>query len=83
MLLTMITVSMKQAKIRWLQLIKAVHERGEIVIICRYGKPVAVMKALPGKKTDRLTPNPDLKPISINYDPTEPLAAEEWPEECR
>ncbi len=79
----MITVNMHEAKSRLSELVKSVEERNEIVIICRQGKPVAELKAASKKKLNRLTPDPSLKPIAINYDPTEPLADDEWPSEYR
>jgi antitoxin (DNA-binding transcriptional repressor) of toxin-antitoxin stability system len=75
----MIIINMQQIKSRLSELVKAVEVQSETVIICRYGKPVAEIRSLPLMKTDRLTPDPDLKPVSIHYDPTEPLAADEWP----
>ena len=54
---------------------------GETFLICRNGKPVADL--VPHKNKSRLTPHPSLSKFKIKYDPTEPLTAEEWPEEER
>jgi len=77
----MVTVNMHEAKSRLSELVKAVEERGEVVLLCRNGKAVAELKAVPSPHADRLTSRPDLKPLFINYDPTEPLSEEEWPSE--
>lgn len=37
----MITVNMHEAKTRLLELVKAVEERGETVVLCRDGREVA------------------------------------------
>lgn len=79
----MITVNMHEAKTRLSELVKAVEEKNETVIICRGGSPVVELKAIPPRKVSRLKPDPSLKPIAINYDPTEPLTEEEWPSEDR
>lgn len=79
----MITVNMHEAKTRLSELVKAVEERNEIVILCRHGKPVAELKATRGAKVDRLTPDQRLMPIAIRYDPAEPLSEDEWPTEYR
>ena len=79
----MITVNMHEAKSRLSELVKAVEERGEVVLLCRNGKAVVELKAVPPLLADRLASRPDLKPRFINYDPTEPLSEEEWPSEHR
>lgn len=79
----MITVNMHEAKSRLSELVKAVEEKNEVVILCRHGKPVAEITTPTQPFVDRLTPDPALKPIAINYDPTEPLTEDEWPSEFR
>jgi prevent-host-death family protein len=79
----MITVNMHEAKSRLSELVKAVEESGEIILICRQGEPVAQLRGVEETKVDRLTPDATLKPIAINYDPTEPLTEDEWPSESR
>ena len=75
----MITVNMHEAKSRLSELVKAVEESHETVVICRKGKPVAELKPAQQMKVDRLTPDPKLKPIAIKYDPAEALTEDEWP----
>lgn len=80
----MTTVNVQEAAASFPTLLAAVEEKGETVVICREGKPIAELKAAAQHpKVDRLKPNPDLKPIAINYDPTEPLSEDEWPSEFR
>lgn len=82
----MITASMHEAKSRLSELVKAVEESREIVILQRNGKPVAEIRPhIPNKIVRRLVkPDPALKvKLAPGYDPAEPLTADEWPEDCR
>ena len=81
----MITVNMHEAKTRLSELVKAVEEKGEKVVVCRHGTPVAELRKAPSarRKFDRLKPHPRLSKIRLHYDPTEPLGTDEWPEELR
>jgi prevent-host-death family protein len=80
----MITVNMHEAKTRLSELVQNV-ERGDEVVICRNGKPVARLSAAaPARVLRNLEPDPALRPIlAPGYDPAEPLSEDEWPEECR
>lgn len=81
----MISVNMHEAKSRLSELVKAVQEDGERVVLCRHGKPVAELSKPSAdlKKFNRLTPHPKFSRIRIRYDPTEELQPDEWPEELR
>jgi prevent-host-death family protein len=81
----MITVNMHEAKTRLSELVKAVEEEDETVLICRQGQPVAELKAVAKPGLDRLKPHPDLKPLYVapGFDPVAPLSEDEWPEENR
>jgi len=79
----MIAVNMHEAKTRLSKLVKAVEENNETVVICRKGKPVAQLTAPARRPVNRLKTHPDLKPIAIHYDPTEPLSEDEWPSQYR
>ena len=83
----MITANMHEAKSRLSELVKAVEERGEIIILCRNGKEVAEIhprKKATEKPIRRLTPDPNLCPIfAPGYDPAEPASDEDWSEDCR
>jgi antitoxin (DNA-binding transcriptional repressor) of toxin-antitoxin stability system len=75
------TLNIHETKTHLSALLVEVEERGETFLICRNGKPVADL--VPHKSKSRLTPHPSLGKFEIKYDPTEPLTAEEWPEEER
>lgn len=85
----MIRLNIHEAKTNLSALVRAVEERGETVILQRHGKPVAEIHAYgagnasPGLVRD-LTPDPGLMPRLVpGYDPSEPLAADEWPPELQ
>jgi len=81
----MITVNMHEAKSRLSELVKAVEEKGEKVLLCRHGTPVAEITRAVARRVrfNRLKPHPKWSKIEINYDPAEPLQPDEWPEELR
>ena len=80
----MITVNTHEAKTNLSALLLAVEERGEVVLICRNGKPIAEMTAATHRHPNRIDPDPALKvAFAPGYDPTEPLAEDEWPSEYR
>jgi antitoxin (DNA-binding transcriptional repressor) of toxin-antitoxin stability system len=75
---------MKVLKIRefdpnLLQALTEIEESGGVFVIYRNEKPVA--KLIPHIENSRLTPHPVMSAIKINYDPTEVLSHDEWPEE--
>lgn len=74
-------VSVHEAKSRLSALLAEIERTGEEVVICRRRKPVANL--IPYRKRSRLDPHPLLKDVVVNYDPTEPLTADEWPSEDR
>ncbi len=81
----MITVNMHEAKTRLSQLVAAAID-GEEVIVCADGKPrVRLAPVVPDPQIHRdLTPNPRFAvKFSPEYDPTEPLTDDEWPEDCK
>lgn len=71
-------VNVHQAKTNLSALLAELETTGEEILICRNGKPVADL--VPHRGRDRLVPDPGLSKIEILYDPTEPLAADEWRE---
>ena len=73
------TLNVHEAKTRLSAVLAEIAEKGETYIICRNGKPVADL--VPHVRKSRVTPHPVLRRIRIKYDPTEPLTADEWPEE--
>ncbi len=72
-------INIHEAKTRLSAVLAEISEKGERYLICRNGKPVADL--VPHVKASRLTPHPILSRVRIKYDATEPLSAEEWPEE--
>ena len=81
----MITVNMHDAKTRLSELVKAVEERGEVVILCRDGKEVAEIRRRPRRSPARnIDPDPKFRvEFAKGYTPDEPLAEEEWPDDLR
>jgi prevent-host-death family protein len=81
----MIAVNMHEAKTRLSELVKAVEERNEVVILCRNGREVAEIRSRTKRRKVRdLTPDPRFRvEFSPGYHPTEPLAQDEWPASLR
>lgn len=69
-------VNIHEAKTRLSALLAEIEKTGEDVIICRNGTPIADL--VPHKAKDRLQAHPVMSAIQIDYDPTEPLADDEW-----
>ncbi len=80
----MITVNVHEAKSRLSALLASVEDQGEVVLICRHGRPVAELRAATPRtgRPDPLQVHPELA-ATILYDPTEPASEDEWPGECR
>ncbi len=72
------TLSIYEAESGFSSVLAEIEEKGEIFIICRDGEPIADL--IPHKRKSRLTPHPVMSSIKINYDPTETLSRDEWPE---
>jgi len=81
----MITVNMHEAKTRLSELVKAVEERNETVVLCRDGREVAEIRRRVKRRLARtLTPDPRFRvAFTPGYRPTEPLSEDEWPETLR
>jgi antitoxin (DNA-binding transcriptional repressor) of toxin-antitoxin stability system len=85
----MIRVNIHEAKTNLSALVRAVEDRGETVILQRHGKPVAEIHAYGASNASTgfvrdLTPDPSLIPrLAPGYDPSELLAADEWPPELQ
>ena len=76
---------MREAKTRLSELVRAVEERNETVVLCRDGQAVAEIRR---RKTTRATRNLAPEPrfgvqFSRGYRPTEPLTDEEFPDTLR
>ncbi len=80
----MIRVNMHDAKTRLSELVKAVEERNETVVLCRDGQEVAEIHRLPRRARRNLAPDPRFRvERRPGYRPDEPLAEDEWPETLR
>lgn len=81
----MITVNMHDAKTRLSELVKAVEERNEIVVLCRDGREVAEIRRHAKRRHPRnLAPDAKLRvELAPGYQPAEPLGADEWPDDLR
>ena len=84
-LANMITVNMHEAKTRLSELVKAVEERNETVVLCRDGREVAEIRRRVKRRAARnLTPDPRFRvELAPGYRPAEPLTDDEWPETVR
>ena len=81
----MIKVNMHEAKTRLSELVKAVEERDEVVVLCRDGHEVAEIRRHRKRRQAR-----NLKPearfrveFARGYRSDEPLADDEWPSDLR
>ena len=78
----MISVNTHEAKTTLSTLPAAVEERGEDVVICRNGKPVARLSPIGTKPVDHFRTDPDLAGKFLE-DPAAGTPNEAWPEEYR
>jgi antitoxin (DNA-binding transcriptional repressor) of toxin-antitoxin stability system len=81
----MITVNMHDAKTRLSELVKAVEERNEVVVLCRGGREIAEIRRRTTRRRVRdLAPDPRFHvDFAPGYDPAEPLGDDEWPPDQR
>ena len=81
----MITVNMHEAKRRLSELVKAVEERNETVVLCRDGRAVAeIRRRVKTRAARSLTPDPRFRvKLAPGYHPDESLTDDEWPETLR
>ena len=77
----MISVNMHEAKTRLSELVKAVEERNETVVLCRDGREVAEIRRRPPRRPRRnLSPDAQFRvELAPGYEPAEPLTDDEWP----
>ncbi len=73
----MIRVNMQDAKTRLSQLVAAA-ERGETVLLCRDGEPVAEIRSLPRNAARTQIDTSDLGPPVGRAEALAPLAAGDW-----
>jgi len=73
------TLNITEADSNFFPALAEIEEQGEIFIICRNGEPIADL--VPHGRKSRRYPHPIMSAIRINYDPTETLDQDEWPDE--
>jgi prevent-host-death family protein len=74
-------VNVHEAKTQFSGLLAEIEKRGERIVICRNGEPVADL--VPHRKRVSMAPDPELGAFKINYDPTEGASEEDWPDDAR
>lgn len=76
---------MHEAKTRLSELVRAVEEGNETVVLCRDGREVAeIRRRTRSRRVRSLAPDPRFRvEFARGYSPTEPLAEDEWPDELR
>jgi prevent-host-death family protein len=81
----MVTVNMHEAKTRLSELVKAVEERNEVVVLCRDGREVAeIRRRVKRRRARSLAPDARFRvEFAAGYTPTEPLTEDEWPKKLR
>ncbi len=75
------SVNVHEAKTTFSSLLASVEAGHESFVICRNGEPVADL--VPHKRANRIKTHPTLSRIKIEYDPVEPMSADEWPEAAK
>ncbi|HJW70571.1 MAG TPA: type II toxin-antitoxin system prevent-host-death family antitoxin [Candidatus Binatia bacterium] len=78
----MLKVNTHEAKTRLSELLAAVEKRGEVVVLCRAGRPIAEIRRLP-RRRDPLRKDPKLSRIVFREDPAAPVHPEDWPDSAR
>jgi len=76
----MLKVNTHEAKTRLSALLAAVESEGEVVVICRNGKPIAELRRAREEHRDPLRTDPQLGGVVFHEDPTAPLDPEDWQE---
>jgi antitoxin (DNA-binding transcriptional repressor) of toxin-antitoxin stability system len=79
------TVNMHEAKTRLSELVKAVEERNEVIVLCRDGHEVAeIRRRSKTRRARNLTPDSRFHvEFAPGYDPAEALSDDEWPDDSR
>ena len=79
----MVSVNIYEAKSQLSRLIAAVETRGERVVLCRNGVPIADIVPHQKDTAATLQPDPALRGAEFLSDPTAPLSNSDWPEAQR
>ena len=75
------SVNVHEAKTKFSSLLAEIEKRGERIVICRNGAPVADL--VPHQRIVSMTSDKKLGAIEILYDPIERATEDEWPEDAR
>ena len=75
----MVRANIHEAKTHLSALIAAVEERGEVILLCRNGNPVAEIRQIP-TFGDPFQQDPSLKGVVFLEDPAAPLHEDDWPD---
>jgi prevent-host-death family protein len=78
----MVTVNLYQAKAQFSRLVSAV-EKGERIVVCRNGIPVADLVPHASIPSNKLDPDTLFAGARFLGDPAPPLEAGDWPENLR
>jgi prevent-host-death family protein len=79
----MVTVNLYQAKTQFSRLVAAVEEKGERIVVCRNGRPVADLVPHVPAAARTLDPDPSLAGARFLGEPAAPLEPGDWPEDLR
>lgn len=76
---------MHDAKTRLSELVRAVEEQNEVVVLCRDGREVAeIRRRVKPRRTRNLAPDPRFHvEFASGYQPSEALDTNEWPDDLR
>jgi prevent-host-death family protein len=69
-----------EAKTKLSELLAEVETRGEVILICRNGKPVAELRPVTATGRSPFSKNPRLQGMRLVEDAALPLDPEDWPE---
>ena len=81
--LCMISVNIYEAKTQLSKLVAAVETRGERVVLCRNGTPIADIVPHEAARGATLEPDPALLGARFIGNPMAGVPPEDWPEELR
>ena len=70
-----------EAKTRLSELLLDVETNGEVILICRNGKPIAELRPVTPAQRRPLRKNPRLQGMRLVDNPVLPLDPEDWPEQ--
>jgi prevent-host-death family protein len=79
----MVTINVYQAKTQFSRLLAAVEKRGERIVVCRNGVPVADLIPHMPESIQTLDPDPLLAGARFLGNPMASLSPEDWPEDLK